>query len=138
MKNKKPTTLPSKERTWEIVTETIYNNAPDRSTDLKDLSWILWEWFKRWKPIHLCWLFYKYGWKIPPYLIGMTTTSTSSSSSSTRSTSTSSSSVSSSSSSSSSISTSTTVAISWNNYLFVRGGGALSVGERIRGQTYKS
>lgn len=27
-------------------------------------------WFKNWKPIHLCWWFEKYGWKIPKYLIG--------------------------------------------------------------------
>ena len=25
---------------------------------------------ENWKPIHLCWLFEKYGWKIPKYLIG--------------------------------------------------------------------
>jgi hypothetical protein len=82
--------------------------------------------------------------------IVFTTTSSSSSSStkSTSSSSSSSSSVSSSSSSSSkstssssssssssvSLTTSTTMALSWNNYLFVRGAG--NFGERIRGQTY--
>ena len=25
---------------------------------------------RTWKPIHLCWLFKKKGWKIPKYLIG--------------------------------------------------------------------
>ena len=28
------------------------------------------DWFRNWKPIHLCWWFIKYGWKIPKYLIG--------------------------------------------------------------------
>jgi len=66
----------------------------------------------------------------------VSTSSSSSSKSTSSSSSSSSSSVSSSSSSSSvslSTSTSTTVAISWNNYLFVKGGGtSLSTGERIR------
>lgn len=31
-------------------------------------------WFKYWKPIHLCWLFEKYGIPIPKYLIGTTIT----------------------------------------------------------------
>ena len=27
-------------------------------------------WLLNWKPIHLCWLFRKFGWPIPKYLIG--------------------------------------------------------------------
>ena len=46
--------------------------------------------FKNWKPIHLCWLFQKYGWKIPKYLIGSSSSSSSSLSSSSSSTSSSS------------------------------------------------
>ena len=30
-------------------------------------------WLENWKPIHLCWLFLKIGWKIPKYFIGADT-----------------------------------------------------------------
>ena len=71
---------------------------------------------KKWKPIHLCWLFQKYGITIPPYLIGQSSSSSSSSSSS-FSSSSSSSSFSSSSSSSSSFSSSSSSALNtgWKN-----------------------
>ncbi len=32
-----------------------------------------WEWLENWKPIHLCWLFIRRGWKIPKYFIGADT-----------------------------------------------------------------
>lgn len=34
-------------------------------------------WLETWKPIHLCWLFIKMGWKIPKYFIGANTAATS-------------------------------------------------------------
>jgi len=30
------------------------------------------QWFRDWKPIHLCWWFRKHGWRVPKYLIGST------------------------------------------------------------------
>ena len=34
-------------------------------------------WLETWKPIHLCWLFIRMGWKIPKYFIGTDTGATS-------------------------------------------------------------
>ncbi len=42
----------------------------------------LFEKLKNWKPIHLCWLYKRMGWKIPKYLIGVSSSSSSSSCSS--------------------------------------------------------